>query len=302
MKVNRLVEIIIILLKKEKITARQLSERFNVSMRTIYRDIEDLSSAGIPVYMNKGKGGGIQLLEEYTLDKNIFNDEEKANILIALKTLNSTKDFKMDSTLEKIQGVFNKGNFIDWIDVDLSPWGSSGKLDERFNIIKESILNENILEFQYVNSQNQLTYRKVEPFKIMFKSQSFYLTAYCLEKNSPRIFRISRMRDVKKNEDKFERKELKNLFSTEENHEEFNMITLKLRFHSRMLFRLMDYYEKEEIKREDSGEYLVTVEFPYGQWIYSHILSYGKDVEVIEPAFIKNNIKDILKETLEKYL
>lgn len=302
MKVNRLVEIIIILLKKEKITAKQLSERFNVSTRTIYRDIEDLSSAGIPVYMNKGKGGGILLLEEYTLDKNIFDDEEKESILIALKTLNSTKDFKMEKTLEKIEGVFNQKNFIDWIDVDLSPWGSSGKIDDRFNIVKDAILNESMLTFQYVNSQNQLTYRKVKPFKIIFKSQSFYLSAYCLEKNSPRIFKISRMRDVERICDKFKRDEIKNLFLKEENNAEFDIVTLKLRFNSNMLFRLMDYYEENEITREDTGKYLVTVQFPYGQWIYSHILSYGQDVEVLEPNFVKDDIKYILMNTLKKYI
>lgn len=302
MKVNRLMEIIIILLKKEKITAKQLSERFNVSTRTIYRDIEDLSSAGIPVYMNKGKRGGIFLLEEYTLDKNIFDDEEKENILIALKTLTSTKNFKMEKTLEKIECVFNQKNFIDWIDVDLSPWGSNGKIDERFNVIKDSILNENILTFQYVNSQNQLTYRKVKPFKIMFKSQSFYLMAYCLEKNSPRIFKISRMRDVERMSDKFKRDEIKNVFSKEEKNDNLDIVTLKLRFNSNMLFRLMDYYEENEITKEDTGKYLVTVEFPYGQWIYSHILSYGEDVEVVEPNFVKNELRYILVNTLKKYL
>lgn len=302
MKVNRLVEIIIILLKKEKITAKQLSERFNVSTRTIYRDIEDLSSAGIPVYMNKGKGGGIFLLEEYTLDKNIFDDEEKENILIALKTLTFSNNFKIEKTLEKIEGVFNGKNIIDWIDVDLSPWGSIKKIDERFNVIKGAILNENILTFQYVNSQNQLTYRKVKPFKIMFKGQSFYLMAYCLEKNNPRIFKISRMRDVEKMSDEFKRDEIKNLFSREENNDKFDTVALKLRFNSNMLFRLMDYYEENEITREDSGRYLVTVEFPYGQWIYSHILSYGQDVEVVEPDFIKKEIRDILVNTLKKYI
>ncbi|WP_027623797.1 helix-turn-helix transcriptional regulator [Clostridium lundense] len=302
MKINRLIEIIIILLNKETVTAKELSERFNVSQRTIYRDIEELSSSGIPVYMSKGRYGGISLLDNYTLDKTILSEDEKGNIIFALKTLEATKQLKIDNTLDKIGSIFGKINSVDWVQVDFTPWGSDGDVDRRFDEIKSSILKQKILKFKYVNSQNIKSQRTVKPYKIIFKGQAWYLLAYCCDKEAGRIFKITRMRDVGSIDSHFERKEISKFFNKDKDDYKVTMIKLKLKFNSNMLYRIIDYYDEEQISKNLDGTYLVIVEFPYDEWVYSHILSYGDDVEVIEPAFIREEVKSRIKSMMGKYI
>ncbi|MDR0286975.1 MAG: HTH domain-containing protein, partial [Clostridiales bacterium] len=122
MQVNRLFEIIYILLNKKMITAKELAEHFDVSQRTIYRDIDLLSLAGIPVYTEKGKNGGISLLPEFVLNKSILSEQEQNEILSALQGLSTVKTAETDQVLKKLSTIFNK-NTVNWLDVDFSDWG-----------------------------------------------------------------------------------------------------------------------------------------------------------------------------------
>ncbi len=306
MKINRLMEIIIILINKGSITAKELSERFMVSKRTIYRDIEELSSAGIPVYMSKGKGGGISLLDGYTLNKAMLTEGEKQNIIFALKTLGGVKDVQIQSTLEKLGSIFGNSKNIDWLEIDFSSWGNHSTIDKRFEQVKSSILRERILQFKYINSKNSESNRLVKPYKVMFKGQSWYMVGFCCEKKGIRIFKLTRMREVIITEDIYERTELEDLIELNEKkgdnpeYKPYN-VTLKMKFQKDMFFRLIDFYQEEEILKEEDGTYIVTTTFPYDEWIYSHILSYGHKVKLLEPQFIIDELKNRIKNLGEIY-
>lgn len=120
MKLNRLLEITTILLNKKATTAKELAERFSVSTRTIYRDIDVLSASGVPVYATQGINGGISILEDYTINRTALSNSEKDNILFALQTLQSTKYPEIDAVLEKLGSIF-KYTATDWISIDFSP-------------------------------------------------------------------------------------------------------------------------------------------------------------------------------------
>ena len=147
---NRLFEILYILLQKKKVTAKELAEKFEVSTRTIYRDIEALSSANIPIYMSKGKDGGIGILEEYVLNKSILSEEEQNQILFALQSLEKMNGNSEKDILEKMSTIFNK-KVTDWIKIDFSNWSPSK--ENAFQIIKSAILNKQLIEFTYYNSK-----------------------------------------------------------------------------------------------------------------------------------------------------
>ena len=102
MKINRLLEITLVLLNKGNTTARELADRFEVSTRTIYRDIDELSAAGVPVFTNKGSGGGISLMENYVLNRSFMTEHERDSLLLALKTLQATRYPQIEAILEKI--------------------------------------------------------------------------------------------------------------------------------------------------------------------------------------------------------
>lgn len=301
MKINRLVEIIIILLNRKNITSKELSQRFNVSQRTIYRDIEDLSSAGIPVYMVKGKGGGISLLENYTLDKTILSNEEKENIIFALTTLGATEQLNTNNTLEKVSSLFGNISSQHWLQVDFNEWGNNKRTDKRFEKIRLATIKQRILEFKYVNSKNIRSNRMIEPYKIIFKGQSWYLLGFCCEKNDFRMFKITRMKEVNDININFQPRDISDFFKRYQDNNYYSTITLKLKFNKNMLYRIVDYYNEEEILEQTDGSYLVTVEFPYNEWIYSYILSYGNNVEVIEPTFVREEVKKRIKRMLNIY-
>lgn len=179
MKINRLFEIIYILLDVERITAKELAERFEVSTRTIYRDVEDLSAAGIPIYMSKGKNGGIALLPDYTLNKTLMTEEEKIIILSALQGLNAFDESSVDDTLSKLSAFFGDKN-QGFYEIDFDDWGSLMK--DQFEKSKQAIISKRLLSFDYLSSLNERSKRIVEPYKLWFKEKNWYLKAYCLKK------------------------------------------------------------------------------------------------------------------------
>ncbi len=147
---NRLFEIVYILMQKKKTTAKELADRFEVSTRTIYRDIETLSGANIPIYTSKGKDGGIGLLDEYVLNKTILSEEEQNQILFALQGMKKIKGQDEKDILEKLSILFNK-KINDWIKIDFSNWCNIQ--EERFDIIKSAILNKQLVQFTYYKSE-----------------------------------------------------------------------------------------------------------------------------------------------------
>lgn len=168
MKTQRLFQIIYILLNKESVTAQELSEKFEVSIRTIYRDIDTLSTAGIPIYTTQGKGGGISLLDNFILDKSMLSDREQNEIIFALQGLNVTNNNEMEDVLFKLENFFNK-NIHDWIEVDFSSWGSSANKKNDFSIIKDAILDARLIKFDYLNSLGEKNERIVEPTKLILR-------------------------------------------------------------------------------------------------------------------------------------
>ncbi len=189
MQINRLFGIIYILLDRQSITAKELAARFEVSARTIYRDIDALSAAGIPIYASQGKGGGISLMEEYILNKSMLSENEQNEILYALQSVAIAQVPEADKLLAKLSHFFNK-NETNWIEVDFSPWGSGKERTREFASLKTAILNRRIIEFNYVDAAGKSSRRKVEPAKLSFKVRAWYLQGFCLEQNALELLKF----------------------------------------------------------------------------------------------------------------
>ncbi len=293
---NRLFEIVYILMQKKKTTAKELADRFEVSTRTIYRDIETLSTANIPIYASKGKDGGIGLLDEYVLNKTILSEEEQNQILFALQGMKKVKGQDEKDILEKLSILFNK-KINDWIKIDFSNWGNIQ--EERFDIIKSAILNKQLVQFIYYNSNGEENNRIVEPLQIWFKDKSWYLISYCKLKEDYRIFKIARIKEIKILEEHFERELPK---EEEKEKHNFKMIELELEINKAMTYRVYDEFESKEITKKEDGNFIIKVKYPENEWIYGYILSFGEYAKILNPAYVKNIIKDKLQKTLKNYL
>ena len=293
---NRLFEIVYILMQKRKTTAKELADKFEVSTRTIYRDIETLSTANIPIYASKGKDGGIGLLDEYVLNKTILSEEEQNQILFALQGMKKVKGQDEKDILEKLSILFNK-KINDWIKIDFSNWDNMQ--EERFDIIKSAILNKHLVQFTYYNSNGEESKRIVEPLQIWFKDKSWYLVSYCKLKQDYRIFKIARIKEVKMLQEHFERE----LPKEEENEKHnFKIIELELEINKAMTYRVYDEFESKEITKKQDGNFMIKVKYPENEWVYGYILSFGEHAKVLSPGYAKNIIKDKLQKTLKNYL
>lgn len=299
MHINRLFEIVYILLNKKIVTAQELSEHFEVSRRTIYRDIDALSVSGIPIYTNKGKGGGISLLDNYVFNKSILSDKEQIDIISSLQGLSALDVPDIEPVLNKLAVMFQKNN-SSWIDVDFSHWGSSLDEREKFNLFKTSILNRNVVSFDYFSSYGEKTSREVEPLKLLFKSHGWYIYGYCRVKNDYRMFKVTRIKNPVMLEEKFKRDIPYDIWSSPQDFS-FTMIKLVIKIDSVMAYRIYDEFDRECIEKNLDGSFTVTAIVPEDEWIYKYVMSYGNNAEVLEPKHIRENVKIKLEEGLKKY-
>jgi len=299
MQVNRLFEIIMILLNKETVTAKELAEHFGVSTRTIYRDIDTLSLSNIPVYTKKGSGGGISILPEFTMDKSIFSEKEQGEIISALHSLKAVKYSEADSVINKLEAIFKNTDNYNWVEVDFSYWGSGEEEKNKFNSLKSSILSNNVVEFDYVSSYGKITRRVVEPIKLIFKGQAWYLQGFCQSRQDNRIFRISRMKSLEVKDRTFKSHKIEN--SIIKNIQVKSDVTIKLKFKPHILYRVYDEFSYENIKQNEDGTVEATKTFPKGDWVYGYILSFGPLAEVLEPEDVRERVKELLSEMLKSY-
>ncbi|SDI15857.1 helix-turn-helix transcriptional regulator [Desulfosporosinus hippei] len=298
MQINRLFEILYILLDKKAATAKALAERFEVSTRTIYRDIETLSSAGIPVYMSKGKGGGISLLPDFVLNKAVITDEEREDILSSLKAVNAVNLSKTDTALKKLSSLFGDSN-PDWIEVDFSSWANPQNETVTFNTIKSAILGKRIVSFAYASAKGQQTAREVEPLKLCFKSGAWYLYGYCKSRCDFRFFKLRRIRELCLSEQNFQRKSPSQILSNENVFKEA-YIKLKLKLSAEVAYRVYDEFESYD--QQEDGSFIAEINYPKGKWIVYYITTFGRHCEVLEPQDVRNDVQAELQNTLKHYL
>ncbi len=299
MQINRMFEIIYILLEKKTVTAKELAERFEVSVRTIYRDIESLSATGIPVFMSKGKGGGISLLSDFVLNKTVLTQDEKDNIISALNAIKTIDIENSNPAIGRLSSLFGKQN-SNWIEIDFSDWGNGDRKKDNFLILKNAIINKNVVEFEYYSSKGEKTERTAECLKLCFKSRDWYLYAYCRQRKDNRFFKLSRMNNILVLDEKIERVAPETVFEQEQLPFESELITIKMKFSYKMAFMVYDIFDNFEVMSD--GSFLVTANMPKANWLVSYILSYGEHCEVLEPQEIRDNIKNTIKQISKNYL
>lgn len=300
MQVHRMFEIIYLLMHKKTLTAKELADQFEVSPRTIYRDIDTLCEAGIPIYTTKGKGGGIRLVDSYILNKSILSEKEQEEILSSLYGLHAVSG-DIEQVLSKLSGLFNKTS-PSWIEVDLSQWGAddSGK----YQLLRTAILQQRVIVFDYYNSYGQFSRRRVEPLQLWFKHKTWYLRAYCTDKEAVRLFKLTRMKRLEQLEDIFEERPLLRTdgLMPDPPSRQTPSIQLVLRIDASQAYRVFDEFEEEQITKEQDGSWLVTVEYPEDEWVYGYLMSYGPYAEVLAPAYIRDILKERLQLAANRYL
>ena len=301
MQIDRLIQIVFLLLSHENITAKQLAEELGVSTRTIYRDINILSIAGIPITSQKGYGGGLSLLQGFSLDKSYFTPTEQSNIIQALQILKSSNYPDADKTLNKVAGLFSHNLQTEWLEIDFSYWGSPEKERNNITVLERAIINKYVITFTYHNAELTITHQIVEPLKLVFKSHSWYLVAYSQHKNDIRTYKMSRIRDIQITNNLFHRELPKDFSITPTYKEEYNAPIFVLRFSEKIAYKVYDEFQEKYIKKLDDVTLEVTFRYQLSDWTFLYLLSFGEYVEIIEPVEARNILKEKAKKIFDIY-
>lgn len=296
---GRLFEILYYLIDVKQTTSPELAEKFEVSVRTIYRDLDRLLVAGIPIETTQGIGGGISIDPHFVLDKTILNNQEQEQILSALQGLSSLHLHEYQDLLGRMQNVFQR-NSQDWIEVDFTSWHQDSEMNDKFQQIKEVILKHQVISFDYINVQGEQRHRIVFPLKIFFKGNAWYLQAYEKKRKVYRTYKLTRMHHIDIKDEYFDIETLNDQPPILTYHEETEMIDVVFKFQKYLGSFVYDEFEYKDIEEKEDC-YIVTTQVPDHQWFLSFLLSFGSGVEIIEPIELREKLKNEIKRIIKLY-
>jgi len=298
MKVDRLVSMILILLDQQRVGAQELADRFEVSVRTIYRDMEAINQAGIPVRSTSGIGGGFEIMEQYKLDRKVFSTDDLSTILMGLSSLSGLmRGDELVNALAKVRSFIpaDRAKSIELranqIYIDLSPWIGNRNVQPYLERIKTALQQSRLLSFEYAGRHGTKTARITEPYQLVLKGNHWYLHCYCHTRKDFRLFKLARMSELRVEEEEFTPREFpKPQLDASEVIVKMQTI-IKIRIHQSILDRVLDFCTQEDVSPDGDEQYIVQFPFIENDYYYGILLSFGEKCECLEPLSIRAEMK-----------
>ena len=298
MKVDRLVSMIMILLDKERVGAQELADLFEVSPRTIYRDIDTINLAGIPVRSTSGVGGGFEIMQTYKIDKKVFSTADLSAILMGLSSLsNMIRGEELVNALAKVRSFIPADRAKDieckanQIYIDLSPWIGNRNIQPYLEMIKTALQESKLLTFEYLDRYGNKTVRTAEPYQLVLKSSHWYFQGFCHERNDFRLFKLSRTSNLQILEESFTPRDyqkpqldISDVLATMQTY-------IKIRIHKSVMERVLDYCTQEDFSPDGDAHYIVRFPFIENEYYYNVLLGFGDKCECLEPIHIRAELK-----------
>jgi len=308
LKIDRLISIIMILIERKKVSATKLAEMFEVTPRTIYRDIETINQAGIPIITYPGVNGGIGIMEEYKVDKKLFTTSDISTLLMGLGSISSTlSSEEIVNTLAKVKGLIPSEQIRDielkssQITIDLTSWIGNKSLQPNLEKIKRGMNQKKILYFKYLDRSSKQSSRKVEPYRLVLKDTNWYLQGYCISKQDFRIFKLSRISELEVLEDTFIPREFQVKPLGAWDYIEKNIITIKLLVDESLREQMLERCGEENIENYGDNKLIVTFPFVEDEFGYNILLGFGDKCECLEPGHVREEVIRRIKNMLNIY-
>lgn len=295
MQQSRLFKIVYHLLNEGQTSAPELAKMLEVSVRTIYRDIDALSSAGVPVYAQAGKNGGVHLMPGFILDKAVFSQQEKQEILTALQSLNAAQGMQYQEVLSKLCAVFNV-SAENWLEVDFARWGDHKSDNQKFELLKNAVIQHQAVIIQYAGGYQHTCERKIYPLKLCYKSRAWYLKAYCTQRKGFRLFKLTRILGCAVTDDHFSGY----TFPPQPDVPPPEYDTVTLQFPPEMAYRVYDEFEGAQVQRQQNGDLIVRAALPQDGWLVGFVLSFAAQVTVLSPPSLKQAVAEQAKLIYQK--
>ena len=299
MKIDRLLAITMYLLNRETVSAAALAERFEVSKRTIQRDIEVLNQAGIPIVSTLGTNGGYEIMDGFKLTKQIAGMDDYINIIAALKGLSSAYDNdKINRTLEKALTAMpgkEQRVFVDFTVAREHP-----RVNETLRAIEAAIHDQTTLQIEYAGTEGQSSVRTVEPLALSYRWYAWYLFAYCRDRQDYRLFKLPRILSCRPLKSSFSKKHgnIEELMETHSSQDKRQWYRIRLLCRKEVRPQALEYLGNNIIEEQANGDFILENHLPFERMWFSLLLGFGDQVKVLEPE----DLKIMLKEQAEKIL
>ncbi|OHD33431.1 MAG: transcriptional regulator [Spirochaetes bacterium GWC2_52_13] len=298
MKVDRLVSTIMILLDKKRIGAQELADMFEVSLRTIYRDIDSINRAGIPVLSTPGVGGGFEIMQEYKLDKKVFSTADLSAILMGLSSLSSMiRGDELVNALAKVKSFIPTERAKDitlkanQICIDMSPWMGNRNVQPYLNILRTALQESKLLSFSYADRYGNTTTRTAEPYQLVLKSSHWYWQGYCHTRNDFRLFKLARTANLQILEETFTPRENPKPQLDITDMVETLQTEIRIRIHRSVMDRVLEYCTYDHFSPVGEEHYLVDFPFIENDYYYNILFGFGNACECLGPLPIRTEIK-----------
>ena len=307
MQIDQLFEFVYILIDKKRVTAKEMAERFGVSIRTIYRWLEALSVSGVPVYSMKGRGGGIAISEKFAMDNTVLSEEERLAIVSSVKALESLSGKRGAAITPERKAADKLSRLVtsdtDWLEVDFAPWSPEGaEVRNLFGILRDSILKKRQISFDYFTGDGRSEKRIVHPWKLVFRGQSWYLLGWCTSRKAERFFKLTRMRNlVMTSKNASVSRNAVTSRSAQIPEYSAPLIKIKAKVTQEKISYLMDSFICTEIKPQKNGFVNVTFTAPDSPWLCDILLSFGAQIKIVSPAKLKSKIAEMAGKISDLY-
>lgn len=300
MKIDRLIGILSILLQKDKITSQELANKFEVSRRTILRDVDALNMAGIPIISEQGQGGGISIMEGYKVDRTVLSSEDMKAILTGLQSLDSISGTnRYRQLMEKISVDDSASANVDnHIIIDLSNWDKS-KVSDKIELIKAAMEQDVKISFHYF-SQNSESWRMIEPYHLVFQWSDWYVWGYCMQRKDFRMFKLMRITELALTDEKISDRIVPE-YICKKLWDNTGGVEAVVKFDASVKWRIIDEFGADFLKYNENGDIIVTITWSNIPALYQYVLSFGDKAEIITPMEYRQNFAKFLKKMLDKY-
>jgi len=297
-----------ILLERDVVPTSELAEKLEVSRRTIFRDIDTLNIAGMPIMVTRGSTGGVSLMKSYKVDKKLFTPKDVQSLITSLQSYNQLLENKeIANTLTKLQSMTEENDLLKQninyqnFSIDLEPNQGNRSLRILLKVIETAMNNKRYLLFNYTDKSGDGTSRKVEPYKVVFKESSWYLQAFSIERNDYRIFKLARMSDVQLSEETFTPRDFVPLPMDGSNWMTKDIVIVIIRIDKSLKDKVIERFGEEYIIAHNENNYIAKYPIVDNEDGYNVLLKFGRKCEIIEPLSVRQNFKKYLMKIMESY-
>lgn len=308
MKIDRIISIIMVLMERDRVSATKLASMFDVTTRTIYRDIDTISLAGIPIVTYTGVKGGIGIMERYKTDKRIFSKSDISTLLMSLGSFPvNLSGSKVSRTIAKMHSFIPKEDLEEiqlksrQISIDMTPWAGNKSLESKLEVIKSALDNNKLLNFNYSNLKDQKVDRITEPYQLVLKDNSWYLQAFCRLREEFRIFKLSRITELNITSESFDPR----LFTPRKLDGSGwildRVITVTLLIDKSLREQIAERWGDEVFKPFNDKKLIAKVPFTFDDYGFSQLLGYGDRCECLEPEYVRDELINRVRSTLDIY-